>query len=442
MPDIRPFRALRYSFSRLEEPGAVLCPPYDVVSQQDQIRLHLRHPLNAIRLELGRDQEGDSGEENRYHRAARTLLEWRGEGTVTQDEAPSFYLHRHDGSWGSRLGLFGGLVLQPWGHEVRPHERTLNGPKADRLLLFRHVGASLSPVLMLVGDPDGELLALWHEVMTETEPLVTLEDGCESHVLWAIPPGSRQERLRSMLAERPLTVADGHHRYETALAYRNEGAEGKSEGDPSPRDLGFVCLARLEDPALVVLPTHRLLKPALPALAELLTRLRQDFEVVEEPWNEDPVHPAEAMGQWVDELTAKGAFGMLMPGESRRWVLSPSPDLLARLATSTGTEALARLSVVQLHHGLLAPVLGHNEASWAKGGDLSYTREGQEVLIGLASGSFGAAFVLPRPTASGVADVAAAGAVMPQKSTYFEPKVPTGLLFMDLGGPSAGAGAP
>ncbi|MEB3238459.1 MAG: DUF1015 domain-containing protein [Candidatus Sericytochromatia bacterium] len=435
MPDIRPFRALRYAEPLVGDLAAVLCPPYDVIAQQEQVRLHLRHPQNAIRLELGRDMEGDDARVNRYHRAARTLAEWREAGIVAQEEQACLYLHRHTTPRGARLGLFAGLGLEPWGESVRPHERTLNGPKADRLLLFRHVGISTSPVMLLFRDEDQSVLNLWKQVMTDSPPALACSDGDDRHELWTITPGALQDRILRLLGDRPLTVADGHHRYETALAYgaeRDRLADGSSE---APWASAFVCVLRMEDPALAVLPTHRLLKGTLPAAAEWLPELESGFSVTEEAWDTSDKAVEASLEAWVDELTDRGAIGLLLPGEKRRWTLVPRAALRDDLAARTGKASLARLAVVQLHHGLLAPVLGMTEAQWAKGGDLTYTREAHEVLIGLESGSFGAGFLLPRPTASEVADVAAEGAVMPQKSTFFDPKVPTGLLFMDLGGP-------
>lgn len=440
MPDIRPFRALRYAAPQVDDLAAVLCPPYDVIAQQEQVRLHLRHPRNAIRLELGRDMEGDDAQENRYHRAARTLNEWRATGVLTEEDQPCLYLHRHGTAWGPRLGLFAGLGLAPWGPDIRPHERTLNGPKADRLLLFRHVGVSLSPVMLLVGDDDEALLALWSRVMHDFTPILSCRDGDETHELWAVPSGPMQDAMLALLADRPLTVADGHHRYETALAFGAERREATGSQQGGPWEQSFVCLVRMEDPALVVLPTHRLLKGSVPAVPELLATLETRFIVSAEAWDDATAGVEQALAAWVDRLTEQGAIGMLLPGARLRWTLVPRPALLEELAEVTGKTSLARLAVVQLHHGLLAPVLGMTEAQWAKGGDLTYTREAHEVLIGLASGAFGAGFLLPRPTAGEVADVAGEGAVMPQKSTFFDPKIPTGLLFMDLGGPVVAEG--
>ena len=267
MPEVRPFRALRYESEIIGDLAAVVSPPYDVISPTEAVALLARHPKNAVRLDLPVGEQGD-GPDDRYRRAARTFAAWRSDGTFHKDPRPSLYVYeqayRVPGSPIERVqrGFFGRLRLEPFGpgSGVLPHERTLSAPREDRYKLLRATGVNTSPVVGLYTDPAGQSARILDEV-ARTTPIadVTDDDGVR-HRMWALPAeGSEAGQVASLIAAAgagPITIADGHHRYETALRYRDERRMSRScEEDPA---FDYILMLFLEATSpLTVLPTHR-----------------------------------------------------------------------------------------------------------------------------------------------------------------------------------------
>ncbi|HEX5440377.1 MAG TPA: DUF1015 domain-containing protein, partial [Ktedonobacterales bacterium] len=225
MADVRPLQGIRYADeARL---AALVTPPYDVISPEAQARFYERDPHNIIRLELGRDEPGDDDLNNRYTRAAAAFAEWRRAGVLKQDEPPSFYLYEQRFTSGgqsyARTSLLARVRLEPWDAGViLPHERTMTKPKDDRLKLTRACAATLSPIMSLYDDPAGELASLLGIVRTQA-PLATFSDDTgEEHRLWLAQDEALSAQVAAFFADRQLYIADGHHRYETALTYRDE----------------------------------------------------------------------------------------------------------------------------------------------------------------------------------------------------------------------------
>ena len=435
MPVIRPFRALRFDADVVGDLAAVVSPPYDVVGPEERARLVARHPANVIRLDLPASEPGEDQDEL-YRRAARTLAAWRSDGTVRKDAHPSVYVYeqtyRVPGTDVERVqrGFFGRLRLEAFGPAsgVLPHERTLAAAREDRYRLLRATGVNTSPVVALFDDGSGAAGAVLATVVA-TPPAVDVvdEDGTR-HRLWTMAAdggsdGPAGELLR-LAGAGPVTIADGHHRYETALRYRDERRMSRSCEEDPPFDYLLVLLLPMGQAPLTVLPTHRVvLGLAADDVDRLWAGLGELFEVRSE----------------VDATALVGRFeaAALEPGGSGRfglWTAGRGATLIARRAAfdpllPRGGDALRGLDVVLLGTAL-ERLLGIDPAAVAEGARIGYSKSAREAIERVEQGVDGAAaaFLLePTPVAS-IAAVAADGDVMPQKSTYFYPKALTGLV--------------
>ncbi len=437
MPTLRGFRALRYDVASVDL-SAVLCPPYDIIAPQQREALLARDPHNAVRLELPADL--GVAEAAAYLGAARTLDEWRAERVLVRDQAPTITLHRMTwpgpgGAARSATGVFARLRLEAFGpgSGVRPHERTLSGPREDRYQLLRATGLNSSPIVLLAGSdpaPAGRLLSeLTAGPATAT---ATTGDGVV-HDLWILasddPADPRPAALLDSLASAPLTIADGHHRYETALRYREElGRDGASGSDPaSDYVLALVYPLEGSPPAL---PTHRVVR-GKPCGAELIARLAQLADV-------EPLAGGEAlmarMEGPVDHLpgaTGSGLIG-LYTTDGRAALLSvaghPRLDALLEPGLSDASRGL------DVHR--LAALIEHayGETSEVRAGDgrLRFVKDAARAMRSIDEREASGCYLLHPVPAGAIVTVAAAGEVMPQKSTYFDPKAPAGLLFSSM----------
>ncbi len=451
MADVRPLPGIRYALE--SDLAAVVTPPYDVISPEAQARYYARDPHNIIRLELGRDERGDDELGNRYTRAALTFAEWRVSGVLRQD-APALYLYEQrfsiPGAGGARKrrGLFARVRIEPWEEGVvLPHERTLSKPKDDRLKLTRATAATLSPIMALYDDADGELAALFGKTARRKPEVAFTDEAGEEHRLWPLRDAPLIARVADFFRDRQLYIADGHHRYETALAYREELRETRRELPPDDAaNFTLMALSAIEDPGLVVLPTHRIVRGVAPErLTVFRDELRAYFEVT--PLGELGGLATLNVAETLAALTAAGeggrrvAFVMVTPdgafllrqtagGEAAMDALDPT-----RAGDHAGvSEAWRRLDVAGLHELVLTRGLGINEQMVRVGEGVTYTRDASAAVEAVHGGADGAqlAFLLNPTPPTAIRDVARAGDRMPQKSTYFYPKLITGLVINPL----------
>jgi uncharacterized protein (DUF1015 family) len=432
VPQVRPFRALRFRPEAVGDLALVLSPPYDVVSPEEQRRLLARHPRNVVRLDLPETEAGDEPDE-RYRRAARTLAEWRSDGTLHKDPRPSIYVYEQwftvPGSGVDRVqrGFFGRLRLEAFGEgSVLPHERTLDAPKEDRYRLLRATGVNTSPVVGLYADRSGEAARLL-EAVAATPPDIEVRDADGvRHRLWALPDDAEHSgpaaRLAGLAGAGPITIADGHHRYETALRYRDERRMARSCEEDPPFDYLLVLFLDAASEALTVLPTHRLVRG--PADADVRRALATlfDVEVASRERLIDAFDAAAGPG-------GRGRFGL--------WTRSGGALLTARRAAferflPPGGGALRGLDVTLLGIAL-EQLFGIDAEAVGAGDRVGYTKSAGEAIALVDRGmddptAADVAFLLEPTPVSSILAVAADGDVMPQKSTYFYPKPPSGLL--------------
>lgn len=440
MPRLRPFRALRFDPSVVGDPGLVTAPPYDVIDADERARLIERHQANVVRLDLPTGAPGDEPDD-RYRRAARTLAGWRSDGTLRKDPHPSVYVYeqtyRVPGTDSERTqrGFFARLQLEAFGPGagVLPHERTLSGPREDRYKLLRATGVNTSPVVVLFDDPSGATGTRLASTASATPAdLEVVDDDGVRHRLWAVPAdgeGASAELAGALIAAAeaaPVTIADGHHRYETALRYRDERRMTRScEEDPAFDYLLTVFLEATGEP-LTVMPTHRLVR-ALgdDGAAMLLERAGELFEVT-------PV------GSSAELVAAFDAVGLARGGDGRfgLWTRGGGALLTARRAAfaahlPAGGDALRALDVTLL--GVALDRLAGLDAAAVAGGAIGYTKSAADAVAAVdRADGIDAALLLQGTPVAAIEAVARDGDVMPQKSTYFYPKALTGLLINPL----------
>jgi uncharacterized protein (DUF1015 family) len=413
--EVLPLHAVHYDLGKVALPD-VVAPPYDVIDEAQRSELAERSPYNVVELDLPRDPGGGDP----YEHAADLLTEWTGEGVLTRDAEPTIWALEQDysapdGSRLTRRGFLARVKLAPYGEGIRPHERTQPGPKEDRLRLTRATRHNLSPIFALhPGD------AWRHLEPALADPWGEVRDGDDTtHRIWRIDDPQVHDAIAEELAPGELLIADGHHRYETSLAYQREVGEG------GPADYVLMALVSLEDPGLTVFPTHRLISGLAddPARQEALgTGLRELFEIEEVPVEE--ISP--------DDREGVGVFGYMDSTDRRayRLRLASSPALNPALAERS--EAYRTLDAAILEELVLKGILGMTTDDIAAKRGIGYTPSIDEALTKVGAGDYQAAFILRPTPVEQVREVAAAGETMPPKSTYFFPKLLTGLVFNPL----------
>jgi len=447
MPLVRPLRGLGYSLdrfgsgeiaTRVRRPGEgaeaagrvadltdLVCPPFDVISDSQRVALVARHPHNAVRLEL-------SAEPAPHRAAAEALAAWQTDGTLSIRSRAAFYAYRYAAGRPTDQpevrGILARIRLEPWGPGIRPHEHTLPGPKADRLGLVRATRTQLSPILVLYADRSARYESLINrDVFDEWRA----RDG--DGLLHRAGVMDSDQGLAAYLSRRRLVVADGHHRYETALAYQAEVRSKPIPGAAAPGALAadwvMAVLVNAAQEGLEIGPTHRLLRRAD------AHRLRALVQGPDPLFQAVPVVPEQLAQRLADLRDATEAvFGLVLP-DGEGWLLIGDADAAAdRMRREPISAPARRLDLALLHAALLGDRLGITEADVAAGETLLYTRSEADARARVARGEVAAA-ILVRPTRlEELTAVAAAGDVMPQKSTYFHPKLLTGMVFYPLEG--------
>ncbi len=416
MAEVKPIAALHYNLSAIPSLADVTAPPYDVIDAEGRAALLARSPFNVVELDLPQASPG----RDPYEHAAETLQHWALEGILTADREPAIWALTQDYTGPdanpyTRRGFLARIRVTDYGPGlVRPHERTQPGPKEDRLRLTRATRHNLSPIFALHPGNAWELV----EPHLDAPPWgeVTDPDGTV-HRVWRLPDPSLHDSIAAALADAELLIADGHHRYETARTYAEEiGGEG-------PHRYTLACLVSLEDPGLTVFATHRLLRDLDAGAKERLAAgIREHFEA--EEVTEDQLDPAGSEGT--------GVFGHLDLRSRRPLRLRLKDPAALDRALADRPRAYRRLDAVILEELILKRALGMSDADIAAKRGLGYATGSREALRLLDRGEYEAAFLLRPTPVEQVREVAAEGETMPPKSTYFFPKLLTGIVFNPL----------
>ncbi len=419
MAEIEPLRALHYDLRRTGGLQDVVAPPYDVIDAEQRAALAAQSPYNVVALDL--PESGPEGD--RYAHAAALLRTWRAEGILIRDDAPALWPLEQDyvgpdATARTRRGVLARVRVEPYGPgRIRPHERTHPGPKQDRLDLTRATRTNLSPIFALFSDPGG---AAWEALRSATAQApwsrTTDPDGTVNR-LWRTSDPDAIERVRLAASCAELLIADGHHRYETARVYADEiGGEGAHR-------YVLMCLVALQDSGLTVFPTHRLVRGLTPARRQALaSAIARDFDSTELTTRDAlaPPHGDQVRIGYFDSISRRP-----------RMLTLKRPEIAAA-ALPDRSAAYCRLDTAVLEALILKRALGMTDAQIDHLEGLGYARDDQQALELVDAGEYDVAFFMaPMPVAS-VQAVTAAGEILPPKSTYFFPKVPTGLVFNEL----------
>lgn len=435
MAEIQAFRAFRYDLGRIGALSDVVAPPYDVIDPALQDKLYSRSPHNVVRLILNKDTPNDTEANNRYTRAAQTLRDWQNEGILVQDSARALYVYHQEfeveGRRFTRKGFMARVRLEKFGQgKIYPHEETMSGPKEDRLKLTRATNMNLSQVFGLYPDEEGAAQAQLDAAIERSLPLEATDHLGVTSRLWPVTNQQVTSAVTGLLGPKPVFIADGHHRYETALRYleeRRQAGEVRS-ADAAPNFV-LMMLVRMNDPGLVILPTHRLVAGLGELRSESLARiLRPHFEV-----ETTGSGPTAARHTWELIETDGGqdilGFGTVADGA---WHIArfKSPELMAKLATEH-SRAWQGLAVSILHKVVLEKLLPEAGQGAPR---CHYVHLLREATDSIAARDCQLAVLVPSAEMTHVEQIAGNLEKMPPKSTYFYPKLLSGLIFHSLKG--------
>jgi uncharacterized protein (DUF1015 family) len=434
MAKIIPFHGTAYNASMAQTLSQVVAPPYDIIDAAGQRALYDRHPQNIIRLELGLDQPGDGPTNNRYTRAATTLHEWLRSGALTRDTHPTLYYHTIDYRPPASDPRTPVKVLKGFltavkvealdsGH-IYPHENTRTAAKTDRLNLLEACHTNFSPIWSLYADPQGIVIGLL-EAAVKGKParFDFMDDDGFRQQLWAVTDPATLAQVVEVMGPKPLFIADGHHRYETALTYQR--LRRQQDGSPAgcrPYDSVLMLLAALEDPGLTILPTHRVITTPLPPYDTVRPLLADQFELAEFPFTAGTQTAIRA--QFIEALRTNGrtvpTFGLAVKGRDAYVTMALKPSR----RPPTDASPRTKLDVSLLQQLVITPLCRTQQDQEA----ILYTKDDDEALDWVTNGTGTGALLLNPTKVSDVQAVATAGERMPHKSTYFFPKPLTGLV--------------
>ncbi len=404
-----PFCGLRYDATQVEGIANVIAPPYDVIKPEERAVLEAQHPANIIRLILSQPHADDTDAANQYTRAATLMNQWISDGTLVRDATPRYYIYDQsfnapDGKNYTRRALIALVKLEPFENRiVLPHEKTHAGPKADRLNLMRECHANLSPIFLIYADPAGNIEQIMESFTDDHPPEIDCSETFGStHQLWCLEDAERNREIQNLFSSIPLLIADGHHRYETALAFQEEMAHTGLSG------YGYmmVNLVRMESPGLAVLAIHRLLdKLSTDKIAHAIAKLPEVFEVHKVDTQADLMAQLEALkgkSPAVGMYTAANNYRLLIPHSVT------SAELDVTLVQETLIKEMFQIETLADH--------------------ISYTAYADDAVAYVKAGADRVALLMNPTPVEQVLDVAMAGSTMPQKSTYFYPKMATGFV--------------
>ena len=439
MAVVAPFLGLRYNLNIVTDPARVVIPPYDVISAEEQEAYYLADPYNIVRLELGKSTPGDGEGNNPHTRAAKWMEEWRAKGVLLRDDQPAMYYYEQDYSLNpasrlTRRGFICALRLEEFGAgSVLPHEKTFQAIKEERLGLMLSCNANMSPVFSIYSDP-AQVVDECLRSGREADSVLSFEDGKGlTHRMWRVTGLDTLRRVKDLMIDRSIFIADGHHRYETALKYRSIQRERFSgAGERASFEYIMMYLSNLNQEGLTILPTHRLLKnlngwdsvPFLSQARELFEITRFDCGAGEEAWR-------TALEEGRTRKETRIAF--YCPSAKAFFLLKARKKLVdAYLARQGVPEELQGLDVVVLDRIVLRDLMGLPEGFLADANNIQFSHDSAQALAMVRSNACDAGFFINATRIEQVQTVASAGLIMPHKSTYFYPKVGSGMVVRTL----------
>lgn len=430
MRKILPFKGIVYNQDKIKSLADVMSPPYDVIEVEQQSELHARSVYNFCRLDL----PVETGE-GRYTQAKKIFSEWMSQDVLIADKRPALYIHRQtfslpDGKRTYRCGIFAACGLEDFASGgIKPHEKTLEGPKRDRLQMTRATLSNLSPVFVLYADPERQIQQVFSRLQQGTPFVDFVDENGHRHEMWRLSDDKLVGTISDSLSDKPLFIADGHHRYETALAYRAEVAAAKGGELPENAAVNFtlIYLTNTDDEGLCILPIHRLVQGVTLSMEDFIAKVSENFSVMT---LKDVKEGLQEMSRLCEKNHAYIVVGL---GQSHLIRLTRGGDLTNSLMKGFAAS-LADLDVTVLHHCIFKNILGLSEESQTRQENISYIKSAEEVILKAHQNAGNIGFILNPTRIEDVKAVALAGEKMPQKSTFFFPKIISGLIVRSLVG--------
>ncbi len=436
MAEIMPFQMVQYGPEYSNALKSLITPPYDVISPEQQDSFYKSHPFNVIRLVLGKQFSSDTPEDNRYTRASNTLKKWMTDKVLVRKPKPGFTLYQmdfreSDGNWKRIDGFVGLLKAEDYGAgKVLPHEKTYSGPKKDQLKLLRACRANFTPIHAMFNDPEGIVLKLY-ESLLNTEPEQEVRDSEEIiHRTWSLCEENAVHGIVEFLREKSLFIADGHHRYETALAYRREMEARNPSTIGQPDNYIMSYFTSMSHPGLTVLPAHRMLRDLKDFnKEEFLRRMSDCFEIHDLDYDiSDLENASKRLSSKLREFAKVGGhFGVLFNGEQRfRLISLRDPEIFSSFLSANIPESLINLDVTIFRELILGHCFGLDKEDLEN--HIEYTPSAADALKKTMLGEIQVSFILNPTRVDQMTKVAELGQKLPHKSTYFYPKISSGLV--------------
>ena len=444
MVTIAPFVGTRYNSQLIQDLKSVVAPPSDSISKEEQKLFHQLHPNNVVRLILGYAKPSDDEYSNKFTRAANYLQTWKRDGILVEDDKKSFYIYEQrftlpDGKEKVRMGIFGLVKLEDCKKGgIRSQEKTHSKIKQDSLKLMRATKSNLFPILLLFSDPESKIDPILSERMSTKPWLEVIDFNNVLHRLWVVNKKNNINDIIKALEEKNTFIADGYQKYETALTYQKEMREdtGLTDGN-QPFDYMMVYLTTFEDPGLVILPTHRVLSNELGSnidINEIVKELKENFSV--NTIKIDPNNIRNSTQKIIRDLDEKGkentCFGMVIPNY-RAYIISLKKDVsTSELIDLPVSDEVKKLDVTILHHHIISQVWVGNPEYEIEEEDILYVKDAEEAISLVQNKKRCVAFLMNPVKLEQIKAIANKGEIMPQKSTYFYPKLLSGLVMRDM----------
>ncbi len=440
MAQIVPFRGILYNPEKINDFSDVVAPPYDVISPQHQEQLHQRHPNNVIRLILGKVEKNDTAQNNRYTRAAAFLKTWLEEKILVRDQLPALYLSSVEfpieNRFVTRFGLVALVRLEPFEKGVvLPHEKTFSKVKSERLELIKACHANFSPIFSLYSDHNGILDTLKQTTVHHNPDMEMFDSNGFLQKLWRITDTSVHQAISEAMVNKTIFIADGHHRYETALNYRNWIARHtRYFSDDHPANFVMMSLSSMEDPGLVILPAHRILSHVgAEAIDAFGKKIEHYFEITTFDFKHREMDTVRE--QFITALHSnneRNCIGVYMKNRQAFTLLTLKPGVMEKLFSDEIPKSLRNLDVTVLTRLIFMDILGFDQNRLDNEKLITYSSIDKEAIGTVLNGDYDVTFILNPTKIEQVEQVARKGLIMPRKSTYFYPKVISGHVLNSL----------
>ena len=441
MANVIPFRGILYNPEKIDDLAEVIAPPFDVVAEPKRQELHDQHPYNSIRLTLGNADPSDPNGVGWVHRAAGYFEHWLNAGILVQDNSPTIYFTArsffHNNKPITRFGFFALIGLEPFENQVvLPHEKTFSKVRSQRLALIKACNANFSPIFSLYSDPKNNIIIRLKAAVFDKNPEIDFVDHeSQRHRLWRITEHSVQKTIFETLTSSRVYIADGHHRYVTALNYR-DWARSQNPDLPMDHPANFVMMyfSCMEDPGVIILPAHRLLKKVPDAYRTgLIPKARKYFDVTTIPFK------GKERGKTLIEFSSllkanapKNVIGVFMKDHNEFYLLALKPKIMDELYRDKIVEVLRHLDVTILNQLIFIDILGFDDAMLDDEKLIGYASTETDAVEAVDNGNYDIAFILNPTGIQQVKKIADQGLIMPRKATYFYPKIGSGLVMNNL----------